>query len=125
MKPTTVDQYIQTLSPEHAAIVSELRALVRRAAPKATEAFKWAQPVYEFNGPAIWIKAYKNYVNIGFWRGALMHDQSGLLEGDGERMRHVKLEAVKDIKKSAISNYIKQAIALNAERGDPIKPLRQ
>jgi hypothetical protein len=46
---------------------------------------------------------------------------NGLLEGDGERMRHVKLGNVKDIKKSAIADYVKQAVKLNAEKGDPTK----
>ena len=93
MKPTNVDQYVAGLPADHAAIVTELRGIVKKAAPKATETFKWAQPVYEANGPMIWIKAFTNYVNIGFWRGTEMQDKNGLLEGDGERMRHVKLHS--------------------------------
>jgi hypothetical protein len=121
MKPTNVDEYVASLPAEHAAIVGELRGIVKKAAPKATEAYKWAQPVYESNGPMVWIKAYKSYVNIGFWRGTEMQDKHGLLQGDGDRMRHVKLVTVKDIKKHALSDYIKQAIALNQAKGDPTK----
>lgn len=43
MKPTTVDQYVSALPAEHAAIVNQLRAIIKKAAPKATEAYKWAQ----------------------------------------------------------------------------------
>lgn len=121
MKPTNVDEYVASLPTDHATIVSELRGIVKKAAPRATEAYKWAQPVYESNGPMIWIKAYKSYVNIGFWRGTEMQDKHGLLEGEGNRMRHVKLTATKDIKKSALTDYIKQAIALNQAKGDPTK----
>jgi hypothetical protein len=119
MKPTTVDEYVASLPAEHAAIVSELRNIVKKAAPKATEAYKWAQPVYETNGPMIWIRAYKSYVNIGFWRGTEMIDKHELLEGDGERMRHVKLNTIKDIKKGALTDYIKQAVKLNLAKGNP------
>ena len=119
MKPTTVDEYIKSLPAEHAASVTELRGMIRQAVPKATEAFKWAQPVYESNGPAIWIKAYKSYVNIGFWRGADMQDVHSLLLGDGDRMRHIKLTSVKDIHKKALTDYLKQAIELNATLGNP------
>lgn len=121
MKPTNVDEYIASLPAEHAVIVSELRSIVKKAAPKATEAYKWAQPVYESNGPMVWIKAYKSYVNIGFWRGTEMQDKHGLLAGDGDRMRHVKLTTLPDIKKNALADYIKQAIALNQAKGDPTK----
>lgn len=125
MKPTTVDQYITSLPAEHAAIITELRSIVKKAAPKATEAYKWAQPVYESDGPMIWIKAYTKYVNIGFWRGTEMKDKHGLLQGDGDRMRHVKLTTVKDIKKTALTDYIKQAIKLNAANGDPTKRMKK
>ena len=121
MKPTNVDEYIASLPPEHAQLVRELRGIIKKAAPKATEAYKWAQPVYETNGPMIWIKAYKSYVNIGFWRGTEMQDKPNLLEGDGDRMRHVKLTTLKDIKKTALTDYIKQAITLNQTKGDPTK----
>lgn len=124
MKPTTVDQYIASLPAGHAAIVSELRAIVKKAAPKANETYKWAQPVYESDGPMIWVKAFTNYVNIGFWRGTQIQDKYNLLDGDGDRMRHVKLHTVQDIKKTAIADYIKQAVKLNAAQGDPTKRMK-
>ena len=69
MKPKNVDEYVKSLAPEQAKIVSTLRALIRKAAPQAQESFKWAQPVYEANGPFAYIKAFKMNVNFGFWRG--------------------------------------------------------
>ena len=124
MKPTNVDEYIASLPAEHAAIVTELRGIVKKAAPKATEAYKWAQPVYQSDGPMIWIKAFKSYVNIGFWRGTEMTDKHGLLDGEGDRMRHVKVASVKDIKKGAITDYTKQAVKLNQLKGDPTKRMK-
>src|SRR5207248_785734 len=121
MKPTNVDEYVATLPSEHAAIVNELRTIVKKAAPRAAEAYKWAQPVYETNGPMIWIRSFKNHVNIGFWRGTEMQDKHSLLEGDGNRMRHVKIATVKDIKKGALTDYVKQAVKLNQANGDPTK----
>lgn len=124
MKPANVEQYIISLPAEHAAILTALRGIVQKSAPKATETFKWSQPVYEQNGPMIWIRAYKSYVNIGFWRGAEMHDKHGLLQGDGDRMRHVKIATPADIRKGALADYIKQAVKLNAQQGDPTKRMK-
>ena len=117
----TVDGYVAGLAGWQAEVVSELRKIVRGAAPQATESIKWAQPVYEHNGPLAWIRAHKNHVNFGFWRGAELTDPQGLLEGEGDRMRHVKLSGVKDIRRKVFKDFVREALKLNRTRGDPTK----
>jgi hypothetical protein len=121
MAAKNVDEYVASLDGWRGEAVTALREIVRAAAPKATEAYKWAQPVYEENGPVVWIKAHKQHVNIGFWRGAEMTDPKGLLEGDGDRMRHIKLTSLADVKKSVIAEFVKLAVKLNREKGNPTK----
>ncbi len=121
MASKTVDAYIASLPPEQAKIVSTIRGIIRKAAPKASESFKWAQPVYEVNGPFCYIKAFKAYVNFGFWRGIDLPDPLGLLEGEGGKMRHVKLTSMKDIRKKALQDFVKEAVRLNRTKGDPTK----
>lgn len=125
MKAQTVDAYVKSLPPDQAEIVSGLRALIRAAAPQATESFKWAQPVYEDHGPMIFVKAHTRHVNFGFWRGAQLPDPRGLLEGEGDRMKHVKLTSVKDINKRAFTDFVKAAVKLNRELDDPTKQRRK
>ena len=38
-----------------------------------------------------YVNAFRAHVNVGFYRGAMLDDPAGLLEGAGKRMRHVKL----------------------------------
>lgn len=38
-----------------------------------------------------YVDAFTAHVNIGFYRGALLDDPAGLLEGAGKRMRRVKV----------------------------------
>ena len=38
-----------------------------------------------------YVNAFRDHVNVGFFQGANLEDPSGLLEGSGKRMRHVKL----------------------------------
>lgn len=121
MAAKTVDEYAKAMSVEHQAILAELRAIIKAAAPKATAAIKWAQPVYEENGPLLFIRNAKNHVTIGFWRGAQLDDPNGLLTGDGEKMKHVKITSIEGINKKALTAYIKQALKLNREHGDPTK----
>ena len=59
MAEKTVDGYIAQLNDNQAEIVSKVRGIVLDAAPEAVESIKWAQPVYETNGPFAYIKAFK------------------------------------------------------------------
>ena len=122
MKSTSVDDYVaQKLTAEQAAIVNALRQLVRAAAPKSTESIKWAQPVFEEIGPFAFIKPAKNHVTFGFWRGAQLDDPQGLLQGEGDRMKHIRLTSAADIRKKDFQAWVKQAVRLNHEKGDPTK----
>ena len=121
MAGKTVDAYIAGLEDWQAEIVSSVRQIINQAAPEADEAIKWAQPVYSSNGPFAYIKAFKNSVNFGFWRGVDLKDPKGLLEGSGDKMRHVKLSSTDQIDQAAFSDLINQAVQLNQTKGDPTK----
>jgi hypothetical protein len=121
MREKTVDAYILSLDPWQAEIARKLRAIVKAAAPEASESIKWAQPVYELNGPFAYFKAFKNTVNFGFWRGADLEDPQGLLEGSGEKMRHVKLGKGEEVDRELLTGFVRQAVELNLQKGDPTK----
>ncbi len=117
-----VEQFVATqVRPPWRAVMAELRMVVKTACPEATEAFKWGQPVYECNGPFAWMKAYENHVNFGFWRGAELQDPDGILEGEGDRMRHVKITNPEQVPVAKIDALIRQAVALNHEKGSPVR----
>lgn len=111
-----VDVYVAGLAPAQRELVLRLRHLVRSAAPDATEAFKWAEPVYELNGPFAWIKAHREHVTLGFWRGAELG-----LEGSGTKMGHIKVHTAADINVARFRRLVKAAVKLNQTKGDPTK----
>ncbi len=121
MDGKAVDAYIAQLEIWQAEIVSEVRKIILAAVPKAEEAIKWAQPVYSVNGPFAYIKAFKSSVNFGFWRGVVIDDPGGLLQGSGEKMRHVKLTNLDDVDQGAFTDFVKQVVSLNFSKGDPTK----
>jgi hypothetical protein len=122
LKGMAVDEFVaKKLTAAQAKIVNSLRRIIRQAAPTATESLKWGQPVYEENGPFAYIKPSKNHITFGFWRGAELSDPRGVLEGEGDRMKHVKLASMKDIRKPVLQKFIKEALRLNREKGDPTK----
>jgi len=68
-----------------------------------------------------YVNTFKTHVNVGFFRGALLADPAGLLEGSGKRMRHVKLTPDREPDVAALGALITAAYAdikarLDAER---------
>jgi len=113
VKGKSVAWYISTLEDWQAGIVTDLDKLILSAAPKITSSIKWAQPVYELNEPVAFIKAAKKHVTIGFWRGIELDDAKELLEGEGQKMRHVKIKNGASIPKAELKKMVKQAVKLN------------
>ena len=49
--------------------------------------------------------------NVGFFNGAMLNDPAGLLEGNGKRMRHVKLKPGQKVDAAALRALIDAAYA--------------
>jgi hypothetical protein len=114
-----VEDYVAGLRDWRGAVVAALHHLIREAAPDATSSIKWGQPVYDLHGPFAHIKAFKNHVNFGFWRGAELIDPKGFLKGTGSRMRHVELRSLEDIDAPVLQSMVRTAVAMNHAKGDP------
>jgi hypothetical protein len=121
MTAKSVEEYIAGLPASQATIVERVRAVFKSAAPDVRESIKWAQPVYEDGGPFAYIKAFPKAVNVGFWRGADLADPDGVFEGDGDRMRHVKVRTVEELDEDRLLTWAKEAVSLNRASGDPTR----
>ena len=58
-----------------------------------------------------YVNAFKDHVNVGFFRGAEIPDPAGLLEGTGRFMRHVKLAPGRDFNAAVLAGLIETAYA--------------
>lgn len=56
-----------------------------------------------------YVNAFKNHVNVGFFRGAEIADPAGLLEGTGRRMRHAKIGPGHSVDAAALSRLVETA----------------
>src|SRR5262245_36204217 len=56
-----------------------------------------------------YVNAFKDHVNVGFFRGAEIADPHGILEGNGKFMRHVKLRPEHDVDATALRKLIETA----------------
>jgi len=58
-----------------------------------------------------YVDAFKDHVNVGFFRGADLPDAGGLLQGTGKSMRHVKLGPGRTVDEAALRELIRAAYA--------------
>lgn len=115
----SVDEYIRSLPGWQAEVARAIREIIRTAAPNSAESMKWGQPVYEEDGPICYFKSFSDHVTFGFWRGTEMPDPAGLLRGEGDKMRHVRLTMFDDVPREALEEFVRHAVRLNRERGNP------
>lgn len=117
----SVDGYLTKVAPWQRTVIEKLRTIVKASTPNASEVYKWGQPVFEHKGPFAYVKAHAAQVNFGFWRGAELDDPKRMLQGEGERMRHVKILETHVIDDGIFGGFVRQAFSLNDKKGDPTK----
>jgi len=116
---TSVDGYIKQLRGWQREVVMSLRSIIKSQAADAEEAILWHQPVYSLNGPICYVKAFSDHVNLGFWRGNEIDDPAERLIGELQTMRHVTIRHVNEVDRDLFEAYVRQAVKLNKEKGDP------
>jgi len=72
---------------------------------------KWGNGCWlKGKAPVAYVYAADDYVQFGFIRGAALRDPRGLLEGDGQYVRHIKVRRLADIDENAFAALLRQAI---------------
>ncbi len=64
MKAQTINSYIKEFPADVQKVLKQVRAAVRKAAPKATEAVKYGIPTLVYNGNLIHYGAFKKHVSM-------------------------------------------------------------
>src|SRR5215211_8046835 len=63
-RPTTVSEYIKAAPKESQKHLREIRAILKSAAPRATETIKWGSPVLEDRRILFSYSAFKSHLNF-------------------------------------------------------------
>jgi hypothetical protein len=61
------------------------------------------------DAPFGYVNVFSAHVNVGFFHGNALKDPAGLLQGEGKRMRHVKLKPGTETNAAALRNLIEAA----------------
>lgn len=67
-KPSSVEEYISSFPKETQQLLKQVRATVKKNAPKAEEVISYSMPAFKMNGMLVWYAGYEKH--IGFYPGA-------------------------------------------------------
>jgi len=121
-KVNSVEEYIEANS-HFGDELSLLRQIIIQT--ELEETLKWNAPVYALDGKnVLGLGAFKNHFGIWFFNGVFLKDEKKLLSSAQEKtkgLRQMRFESIKDIDKTVVLAYIKEAIE-NQKLGKEIKP---
>jgi len=118
---TDTDALLDHHTPEVRLIFDELVRLCRDAMPGAQEqldlpdhllAFGFGPPGgVRMRGFAVALIPHAAHVNVQLADGALLDDPSGIVEGTGKRIRHVKCRSLDDVARPTLRAVLVQQAA--------------
>jgi hypothetical protein len=111
---TLLEDVVSELQP----VCRELRAVVTKLHPEFVEVIWPKQRIVSYGvGPKkmsehyVYIAPQARHVNLGLYYGAIAVDPTGLLEGTGKMLRHVKIRSVAEAKSAPLRQLVVDAIA--------------
>lgn len=64
-KPNDINEYIASFPKNVQKLLEQIRSIIQKAAPEATEAISYAMPTFKLNGILVHFAAFQNH--IGFY----------------------------------------------------------
>src|SRR5215469_8726575 len=105
-----IDAWMKEHAGELGAIAQEWFEAMRQCGDEVRERLHDGCPVACLGDvPFGYVNVYTSHVNVGFFQGAGLPDPARLLQGDGKRMRHVKLRPGMSTNDQALSKLIDAA----------------
>jgi hypothetical protein len=111
-----INKRIEELTDWRGVMLAKLRKLIREAAPELTEEWKWDTPVWSYNGNVVAVGAFKDYLKVNFFKGALLKDPGKLFNSgfEAKATRTIDIRENDKINEGAFKELVRAAVALNS-----------
>ena len=132
MSAARIDAFLAPYTPEIAAATQACRDKLQALIPRGFELVydDYNALVFAFastdrsTGAILSIAAYPRWVTLFFANGVDLADPQGLLQGDGVRVRGIRLQAPDDLDCPDVLQFIAQAMAPHAQALEAARPLQ-
>jgi hypothetical protein len=105
-----IDAWLEDRDGELGAMAKRWFSLMRKCGDEVRELVHDGCPVACLgDAPFGYVNVFTSHANVGFFHGADLPDPARLLEGNGKRMRHVKLRPGTPVNEAALSRLIEVA----------------
>lgn len=113
-----IDHRIKELDDWRGKTLARIRKLVLDAVPAMVEEWKWDTPVWSNNGNVVAAGAFKDYLKINFFKGALLEDPAHLFNAglEAKASRAIDIHENDKINEVALKELIRSAAALNTAK---------
>jgi len=116
-----IDERIRELDDWRGETLDRVRRIIREADPEVVEEWKWVKPtnpgtpVWSHNGGVCTGETYKDVVKLTFFKGAAIHDPSGLFNSsvDAKVRRAIDIRENDNINERALGELVQEAVAVN------------
>ena len=112
-----VDAWFENYDNPQKDLVQAVRELILDTDPRITEVIKWQAPTFMYKGNlASFYPRSTKHVSLMFHTGASLSDPSGMLEGDGDTSRVLRILDYDDlaVKADALRGLIARWIAVRS-----------
>jgi uncharacterized protein YdhG (YjbR/CyaY superfamily) len=110
-----VDEYISGAPKESRLHLSEIRAAIKSAIPKAEERISWGKPYYKYLGMLAGFDALKNHISFEIWTDELQSKDRKMLEEKGYKTgkRTFQISYDQKVPTAVIKKMLKKQAKIN------------
>lgn len=112
MKPTTVDEYIQSAPKEAQEKLRELRDAIKEAAPDSLEKLSYGMPYYGYKGRFAYFAFAKNHIGL-YLMPPLIDEHKDELKDYQTAKATIRFPLNKELPMPLIKNLLKIAVRNN------------
>jgi uncharacterized protein YdhG (YjbR/CyaY superfamily) len=111
----TIDDYIATHPPHIQVKLDQMRVIIRKAAPKATEKISYGMPAFELEGNLVYFGGWKNHIGFYPMPSAINAFKKELSVFEGSKGA-IKFPAGKSLPAGLITKMVKFRMKENLEK---------
>src|SRR5262245_47714503 len=111
-KPTTIDEYLATLSGDKRAALEKLRKAIKAAAPKAEECISYQMPAFRLNGKLlVCFRATANHCSFHPMSALTVEAHSADLKGYDTSKGTIRFQPDRPLPAALVRKLVKARIA--------------